>query len=85
MADKVVLAHGGGLDSSGATEWLADKHNMDATALTADTGVSNLLAIRQEALKIGAVKVLTLDARKTFGLCERFARAEASKLSYRFS
>ena len=86
MAGKVVLAHGRGLDSSGATEWLADKHNMGATALTADIGgVRNLPAIRQEVLRIGAVKVLTLDARKTFGLCERFARAEASKLSYRFS
>lgn len=47
MTGKVVLAHGGGLDTSGATEWLADKHNMGATALTADIGgVRNLLAIR---------------------------------------
>ena len=74
MTGEVVLAHSGGLDSLVATEWLADKHNMDVIALTVDIGgVGKLPAIRQEALKIRAAKVLTLDARKTFGLCARFA------------
>lgn len=86
MTSKVVLAHSGGLDTSAATDWLADKHNMDATALTADIGgVGNLPAIWQEALKTGVVKVLTLDARKMVGLCERLARAEVSKLFHTFS
>jgi len=59
---------------------------MEVIALTVDIGgVGNLPAIEQKALKVGAVKVLTLDGRKMFGLRERFTRAEASKLFYRFS
>ena len=59
---------------------------MEVIALTVDIGaVGSQPAIRREALKIGAVKVLTLDARKTFRLCERFARAEGSKLFRTFS
>ena len=43
------------------------------------------LPFGKEALRIVTVKALTLDARKMFGLCERFARAEAGTLFYRFS
>ncbi len=47
---------------------------MEVIALTVDIGgVGNQPAIREEALKIGAGKVLTLDGRKMFGLRERFA------------
>jgi len=47
---------------------------MEVIALTvAIGGVGNLPAIEQKALKVGAVKVLTLDGRKMFGLRERFA------------
>ncbi|MCK4722425.1 MAG: argininosuccinate synthase [Dehalococcoidia bacterium] len=74
MADKVVLAYSGGLDTSAAIRWLDNKYKMRVIALTVDIGgVGNLPAIEQKALKVGAGKVLTLDARKTFGLCERFA------------
>ncbi len=75
-----------GLNTSAAIRWLDNKYKMGVIALTVDIGgVGDLLAIRQEALKVGAVKVLTLDGRKMFGLWERFARAETSKLFYRFS
>jgi argininosuccinate synthase len=85
MADKVVLAYSGGLDTSAAIKWLADRYMMEVIALTADIGgVGELTAIQQKALKIGAVRALTPDARKMFGLCERFARAEASRLFYSF-
>ncbi len=67
MADKVVLAYSGGLDTSAAIKWLADKYNMEVIALTVDIGgVANLPAIEQKALKVGAVKALTLDAKKLF-------------------
>ncbi len=69
MADKVVLAYSGGLDTSAAIRWLDNKYKMEVIALTVDIhGVGNQPAIRQEALEIGAVKVLTLDGRKMFGL-----------------
>ena len=67
MAEKVVLAYSGGLDTSAAIKWLADKYNMGVIALTADIGgVGELPAIQKKAMKIGAVKALTIDARKLF-------------------
>jgi argininosuccinate synthase len=63
----VVLAYSGGLDTSVAIKWLADEYNMDVIAFTADIGgVGELPAIRKKALKLGAVKALTVDARRTF-------------------
>ncbi|MBM4445821.1 MAG: hypothetical protein FJ023_00475 [Chloroflexi bacterium] len=76
MANKVVPAYSGGLDTSAAIKWLVDKNKMKVMALTADIGgVGEFTAMQQKALKIGVVKALTPDARKNFGLCERFARA----------
>ncbi len=67
MSGKVVLAYSGGLDTSVAIKWLAEKYNMDVIALTIDIGgVKDLTAIKQKALKVGAIKALTLDARKLF-------------------
>ena len=67
MADKVVLAYSGGLDTSVAIKWLTDKYNVEVIALTADIGgVGDLASIQQKALKVGAVKALTLDARELF-------------------
>jgi argininosuccinate synthase len=67
MAEKVVLAYSGGLDTSAAIKWLADKYNMGVIALTADIGgVGELPAIQKKAMKIGAIKALTIDAKKLF-------------------
>jgi len=67
MADKVVLAYSGGLDTSVAVKWLADRYNMDVIALTVDIGgTGDLESIRQKALKVGAVKALVKDAREIF-------------------
>jgi len=64
---KVVLAYSGGLDTSVAIKWMADKYKMDVIALTADIGgVGELPAIQKKALKIGAVKALTVDAKQLF-------------------
>ncbi len=67
MTDKVVLAYSGGLDTSVAVKWLADKYNMDVIAFTVDIGgTGDLESIRQKALKVGAVKALVKDAREIF-------------------
>ena len=67
MAEKVVLAYSGGVDTSAAIKWLADKYHMDVIALTADIGgVGELKAIQKKALKVGAVKALTVDAKDIF-------------------
>jgi len=67
MADKVILAYSGGLDTSVAVKWLEEKYSLRVVTLTVDIGnVPDLEAIRQKALKVGAVKALVLDARKSF-------------------
>jgi argininosuccinate synthase len=67
MSDRVVLAYSGGLDTSVAIKWLEERYNLKVITLTADIGnVPDLEAIRQKALKVGAVKALVVDAKETF-------------------
>jgi len=67
VSDKVVLAYSGGLDTSVAIKWLADKYNLDVIALTIDVGNErDFSAIQQKALKVGAVKALVKDAKELF-------------------
>lgn len=64
---KVVLAYSGGLDTSAAIRWIAEKYQMDVIALTIDVGNErNLSQVRQKALKIGAVKAVVVDAKELF-------------------
>jgi argininosuccinate synthase len=67
MADKVILAYSGGLDTSVAIRWLEDKYGLKVITLTVDVGgVADLDAIRQKALRVGAIKALVIDAKDTF-------------------
>ena len=67
MSDKVVLAYSGGLDTSVAIKWLKEKYDLDVIALTIDVGNErDFSAIRQKALKVGAVKALVRDAKELF-------------------
>jgi argininosuccinate synthase len=67
MAEKVVLAYSGGLDTSVAIRWLKENYQMDVVALMVDVGSErDLPAIQQKALKVGAVESLVVDARELF-------------------
>jgi argininosuccinate synthase len=67
MSDKVVLAYSGGLDTSVAIRRLEEKYNLKVITLTVDIGnVPDLEAIRQKALKVGAIKALVVDAKEAF-------------------
>jgi len=67
LKDKVVLAYSGGLDTSVAIKWIADKYDMDVIALSIDLGMErDYESIRQKALKVGAVKAAVVDARDIF-------------------
>ncbi len=71
MADKVVLAYSGGVDTSVAIKWLQENYKMDVVAFSVDIGNEpDFPAIREKALKLGAVKALVKDARDAF--VERF-------------
>jgi argininosuccinate synthase len=67
VSDKVVLAYSGGLDTSVAIKWLKEKDNLDVIAFSVDVGNEpDFPAIREKALKLGAVKALVSDAREAF-------------------
>lgn len=67
MADKVVLAYSGGLDTSVAIRWLIENYHMDVIALMVNMGSErDLPAIQQKALNTGAAKSLVVDARGLF-------------------
>jgi argininosuccinate synthase len=67
VADKVVLAYSGGLDTSVAVKWLADKRDYDVVALTVDVGLDRDRATLEErARAAGAVDYRWIDARDDF-------------------
>ncbi len=67
MAQKVVLAYSGGLDTSAAIKWIAERYQMEVIALAVDVGNErDLSLIQQKALKIGAVKAEVVDAKELF-------------------
>jgi len=65
--DKVVLAYSGGLDTSVLVSWLKEEKDLAVIALTADLGQpGDMEAIREKALKSGAIAAEVVDARETF-------------------
>ncbi|MBI2872089.1 MAG: argininosuccinate synthase [Chloroflexi bacterium] len=67
MAEKIVLAYSGGLDTSVAIKWLAERYSAEIIALTLDVGGSRALErARQRALKAGASQALVVDAKDQF-------------------
>jgi argininosuccinate synthase len=65
--EKVVLAYSGGLDTSVAIKWIKERYNVDVIAVTVDVGnASDLEAVREKALRTGAVKAFVKDAREDF-------------------
>jgi len=67
MVEKVVLAYSGGVDTSVAIKWLQEKYNLEVIAFSVDVGSEpDFPAIREKALKLGAIKAVVADARKAF-------------------
>jgi len=67
MGEKVVLAYSGGLDTSVAIHWLAEKYGVDIITLTIDVGnEKDFTAVREKALKVGAIKAIVIDAKDMF-------------------
>jgi argininosuccinate synthase len=67
MAEKVVLAYSGGVDTSVAIKWLQEKYGLEVIAFSVDVGNEpDFPAIKEKALKLGAVKAIVADARKAF-------------------
>src|SRR4051795_1899444 len=65
--DKVVLAYSGGLDTSVAVKWINETYGLDVIAYTCDLGQGqDIEAIRQKALRTGAVTAIAEDVRNLF-------------------
>ena len=67
MAEKLVLAYSGGLDTSVAIPWLKEK-GYDVIAVVLDVGQhgKDLNAIQAKALTVGAVESIVIDAKSEF-------------------
>jgi argininosuccinate synthase len=67
MADKVVLAYSGGLDTSIIIPWLNENYGLDVIAMVADVGQGeDIDAAVEKAKKTGAKKVVVRDLRDEF-------------------
>jgi argininosuccinate synthase len=65
--DRIVLAYSGGLDTSVAIPWLAEKYHAEVIAVTLDMGQGRELnQIRERAMATGAVRAHVLDVREEF-------------------
>ena len=64
---KVVLAYSGGLDTSVAVRWIAEKYKCEVVAYCADVGQNeDLEAAKQKGLEVGVSKVIIHDLREAF-------------------
>ncbi len=68
MAQRVVLAYSGGLDTSVGIGWLKDATGKEVIALAVDVGQGgeDMNDIRQRALDCGAVESIVVDAKDQF-------------------
>src|SRR3954464_1980391 len=81
MTERVVLAFSGGLDTSVAIPYLAERTGAEviAVAVNVGQGGEDMDLIRQRALDCGAVEAEVVDAREEFAadFCLPALRANA--------
>jgi argininosuccinate synthase len=65
--ERIVLAYSGGLDTSVAIPWMAEKYDAEIIAVTMDLGQGKELEeVRERALATGAIRAHVLDLREEF-------------------
>ena len=65
--ERIVLGYSGGLDTSIAIPWLAERYGAEVIAVTVDLGQGRELTdLRERALALGATRAHVLDARDEF-------------------
>ena len=66
--NRVVLLYSGGLDTSVMLKWIQDVYDAEVIALCLDLGqlADDLEAIKEKALKLGAVKCIVMDVKDEF-------------------
>ncbi|RJQ70518.1 argininosuccinate synthase [Pseudonocardiaceae bacterium YIM PH 21723] len=68
MAERIVLAYSGGLDTSVGIGWIAEETGAEVVAVAVDVGQDgeDMEVIRQRALACGAVEAYVADAKDEF-------------------
>ena len=68
MADKVVLAYSGGLDTSIIIPWLKENYGLEVHAVCGDVGqgADELKGLEEKAKKTGAKSCKVVDVRREF-------------------
>jgi argininosuccinate synthase len=68
VTERVILAYSGGLDTSVAIGWIAERTGAEIVALAADVGQGgeDLEVVRKRALACGAVEAEVVDLRDEF-------------------
>ncbi|EKD75804.1 MAG: hypothetical protein ACD_44C00029G0027 [uncultured bacterium] len=67
MAEKIILAYSGGLDTSCSIKWLNEKYGYDVIAMVVDVGEGKVLEpIRDKALKVGAKQCYVMPLQTMF-------------------
>ncbi|MBY6352266.1 argininosuccinate synthase [Rhodococcoides corynebacterioides] len=68
MAERVILAYSGGLDTSVAISWIGRETGKEVVAVAIDLGQGgeDMDVVRQRALDCGAVESVVVDARDEF-------------------
>lgn len=67
MTERIVVAYSGGLDTSVAVPWLAERYGAEIITVTMDLGQgAELEEVRDRALASGAIRAHVLDVREEF-------------------
>jgi argininosuccinate synthase len=81
MSEKIVLAFSGGLDTSVAIPFLAEKTGAEVVAVAVDLGQGgeDMEVVQKRAIDCGAVEAVVVDAKEEFaaGFCMPALRANA--------
>ena len=82
MTERVVLAYSGGLDTSVAIPYLAERMGAEVIAVAVDVGQGgeDMAVIRKRALACGAVESEVIDARDEFAADYCFGAIRANAL-----
>ena len=68
MAERVILAYSGGLDTSVAISWIGKETGKEVVAVAIDLGQGgeDMEVVRQRVIDCGAVEAVVVDARDEF-------------------
>jgi argininosuccinate synthase len=78
---KIALAYSGGLDTSVAIKWLADKYHAKIVTVTVDLGQGeDFKKIGEKALMVGAENHYTIDSKEEFAKSYIFPSIRANGL-----